>query len=287
MEDYFFCKKIYLYNREGEKMRKIKFVILVIVLLLNNVVLGEIITGNVEKNSAIRRNKIVDAQTQKPVPFAIIKIPTKNYQTKTDKDGFFELNANINGMTIMSVEKSGYRPFSLTLNEDAFSKPLIIGIEKTQLTDLNIESNIVHIGDNNYSEKSANSAEFRLKSVGPFYSKQFKISSLDANENAYFVIGSVIGIDTLLARQMGQSKVMTSYASPAQIYFNGQKIAEIKYNSDGQQILLPKQLIRQNGENEITIKAGKNLFQTAYIDYDDIELANLHIEFKPAIANEN
>ena len=51
-------------------------------------------------------------------------------------------------------------------------------------------------------------------------------------------------------------------------------------------MIYSKTLIRQNGENEITIKAGKNLFQKNYVDYDDIELANLHIEYKPIIANE-
>ena len=33
-------------------------------------------------------------------------------------------------------------------------------------------------------------------------------------------------------------------------------------------------------ENELVIKAGRNLFQTNYIDYDDIELANIRVEIK-------
>ena len=251
---------------------------------------SEVITGNVAKNGTKnetkKQHKVVDANSQKGIPFATVKIPTKNYETKTDNNGFFELNADISGSTIMSVEKQGYRPFSITVDKENISKPIIIGIEKTQLSDLSLESDVIHLGDNNYSEKSANSGEFKLRSSGPFYSKTFKILQVGADENAYFVIGSVIGVDTLLARNMGQSHVVTSYASPAQIYFNGQKIGEIKYNSDGQQVLLPKQLIKQNGDNEITIKTGKNLFQKAYIDYDDIEVANLHIEFKPAIAHE-
>ena len=270
-------------------MKNILRVFFAVVMIINCTIFGyaEVITGNVEKTGAKKQNKIVDADTKKPIPFATIKIPTKKYQTKSDKEGYFELNADITGTTIMSVEKDGYRPFSLTLNKDDFSKPLIVGIEKTQITDLGLETGIVHIGDNNFSEKSANSSDFRLKSAGPYYSKTFKINSVASGENAYFVIGSVIGVDTLLSRQMGQSRVTTSYASPAQIYFNGQKLAEIKYNSDGQQVLLPKQLIKQNGENEITIKAGKNLFQKSHIDYDDIELANMHIEFKPAVANDD
>ena len=246
----------------------------------------ETITGNVEKSGTKIQNRVVDANSNQGIPFATIKIPTKKFETQSDKDGFFKLNADINGSAIMSVEKDGYRPFSITVDKDNISKPIIIGIEKTQITDLNLETDVIHLGDNNYSEKSANSSEFKLRSAGPYYSKTFKISQVSGNENVYFVIGSVIGVDTLLARQMGQSHVTTSYASPAQIYFNGNKIGEIKYNSDNQQILLPKQLIKQNGSNELTIKTGKNLFQKSYIDYDDIEVANLHIEFKPAIAGD-
>ena len=101
----------------------------------------------------------------------------------------------------------------------------------------------------------------------------------------YLIIGSVIGIDTKMARDMGQSKVTTSFAAPPQIYFNGNMIAELNLNGDNQQIKIPHSLIRI-GENQLTIKAGKNLFQTAYVDYDDIEIMNLFIESKSKIAAE-
>ena len=95
------------------------------------------------------------------------------------------------------------------------------------------------------------------------------------NKQNYLVIGSIIGIDTALARGMGQNSITTSYASPPSIYFNGKKIAEIKINGDNQRIKLPTNLIRPNQRNEIRITAGINLAQTAYIDYDDIEFMNL------------
>ena len=93
-----------------------------------------------------------------------------------------------------------------------------------------------HIGDDNYSENSANAAEFRIKAIGPFYTKNFQFKTLAANEDAYLVIGSVIGIDTKMARDMGQSKVKTAYASAPQIFFNGNinkiidSINDIVYN---------------------------------------------------------
>ncbi len=47
---------------------------------------------------------------------------------------------------------------------------------------------------------------------------------------------------------------------------------------DGQKIKIPPALIRKNQYNEVTIKTGRNLMQTAYIDYDDIEFMNLFLE---------
>ena len=97
------------------------------------------------------------------------------------------------------------------------------------------------------------------------------------NRTNYIVIGSIIGIDTAMARAMGQNNVRNSFSSPPEVFFNGNKIAEIHLNGDGQKIKIPSNLIRPGEKNEITLKTGKNLMQTAYTDYDDIELMNLSI----------
>ena len=94
----------------------------------------------------------------------------------------------------------------------------------------------------------------------------------------YLVIGSIIGVDTLMARSMRQNSIVNSFASPPEVYFNGKKIAEIQLNGDGQRIKLPNNLLRAGQMNEITIKTGHNLKQTAYIDYDDIEFMNLSVQ---------
>ena len=104
------------------------------------------------------------------------------------------------------------------------------------------------------------------------------ISQNSINQNHYIVFGSVIGVDTALARGMGQNLITTSFASPPSVYLNGKKIAEIQINGDNQKIRLPKNLIKFNQNNIITIKAGRNLMQTAYVDYDDFEFMNLSIQ---------
>lgn len=223
-------------------------------------------------------NKIIDSATNTPIGNAQITIPKYNYSTYTDSNGNFDLG-NINDTTIMSVKKDGYRPFSLTINNNTLSAaaPLILGIEKSNMTDIIIESGMMHLGDDNYSKSSANANNFRLKSTGPYYTKTFLMNKAALTSTNYLVIGSIVGIDTLLARSMGQNRIVNSYASPPEVYFNGTKIAEIQLNGDKQKIKLPNNLIRANQQNEITIKTGHNLMQTAYIDYDDIEIANLSI----------
>ena len=55
-----------------------------------------------------------------------------------------------------TVQKENYKPFSITLNEQAPSAPIVIGIEKSNANGLVLDSNMYHLGDNNYSELSAN-----------------------------------------------------------------------------------------------------------------------------------
>ena len=81
-----------------------------------------------------------------------------------------------------------------------------------------------------------------------------------------------------MARSLKQNSIVNSYASPPEVYFNGSKIAEIQLNGDGQRIKIPNNLIRNGQLNEVTIKTGRNMKQTAYIDYDDIEIMNLSIQ---------
>lgn len=239
------------------------------------------ISGYAEKQGiTIKPNRVVDSKNGMPIPLAKINIPSKNYTTTTDKDGNFKLQADINAPTIMSVEKDGYKPFSLTMDKLATAKPIIIGIEKSNPADVIIEQNLLHLGDDNFSETSANASEFRSGSQGPIFTKKFKIAIPKYNEEAYFIIGSVIGIDTKMAIDIGQSHVKTAYSSPPEIYFNNHKVAELKINGDHQEIRLPKHLIRPNQLNDITIKTGQNLFQTSFIDYDDIELMNLTVEIR-------
>ncbi len=239
--------------------------------------LADVISGKVRQDDKLyAQNQVVDAKTQEPVDKAKVSIPKQGFQTYTDHDGRFELNTKIDNSTVLSVEKDGFRPYSLTIDKNSLNQPLKLGIERSKGGDIQLETSLLHLGDDVFADTSANSSDFKIKSSGTFYSKGFKMSPISNKEEAVIVIGSVLGLDTKLAKEMGQNRIASVYSSPAEIFFNGQKIGELNINGDNQEILIPRNLIKR--DNEVTVRTGKNLFQHAYIDYDDIELTNIRIE---------
>ena len=258
-------------------MHKSVALLAIIILIFSGSVNAETVEGGVTKTGAVSGNRVLDHATNQPVANAAITLPKLQYQTYTDENGAFHLGTAINGPTVMSVEKEGYRPYSLTINQNSASKPLVVSIQKSNANDISLETEMMHLGDNTYSKSSANSGDFRISAAGPFYSKTFTMAATALNKTNYLVIGSIIGIDTAMARAMGQNNVKNSFSSPPEVFFNGNKIAEIHLNGDGQRVKIPSNLIKPNSKNEITIKTGRNLMQTAYTDYDDIEIMNLSI----------
>lgn len=249
-----------------------------IFLILNLQANSATFEGGVSAEGVGQSSRIVDKNSGLGVGGARITLPKQQYSTTTDSQGFFELKTEIDGTTIMSVQKEDYKPFSVTINEQSLSAPIVIGIEKSNVGGLVLDSNMYHLGDNNFSDLSANAGEFRMESIGPFYTKRFNLKNLKFNQPIFLVIGSIIGIDTNIARTIGQNRITNAFASAPEVYFNGNKISEIQINGDSQKIKIPPALIRKNQINEVTIKTGRNLMQTAYIDYDDIEFMNLFIE---------
>ena len=259
-------------------MKKFITLIILTLLLTLSVNAASTIEGGVSAEGKGSSGRIIDKSTGSGISGATITLPKEQYTTKTDSNGYFNLDTAIDGTSIMSVKKENYKPFSVTINSQTISSPLVIGIEKTNLNGMVLDSNMYHLGDNRYSDLSANAGEFRMETAGPFYTKRFLLKNLKYNKPVFLVIGSIIGIDTELARSLGQNRISGAFASPPEVYFNGNKIAEVQINGDGQKIRIPSGLIKKNQVNEVTIKTGRNLMQTAYIDYDDIEFMNLFFE---------
>jgi hypothetical protein len=241
--------------------------------------LAVVMQGGISQGYTVQsQNRIINKSNGKAISNAKITIPSKNYTTYTDKNGNFEIKPQITTPTILSVEKENFKPFSITISKDANMKTFTLAIEQTSPFDIKIDTELCHLGDNNFSDYSANANQFRKRAVGPIYTKKVFIPITSRNKQNYLVIGSIIGIDTALARGIGQNNISNAFASPPSVYLNGQKIAEIQINGDNQKIKLPNNLIRFNQQNTIVIKAGRNLMQTAYVDYDDIEFMNISIQ---------
>ena len=258
-------------------MKKI-LIILILFLSLPYYVSADTIHGGIAEKVNKNLSRIIDKRTGEGIGGAKITLPKQHYKTTTDKEGYFELNTVVNDNSIMLIRKDKYKPFSMTINDKTFREPLVVGIEKSAGKEISIDSNLHHLGDNSFSKLSANASEFHSQASGPFYTKKFNLKNVNLSEPVYLVIGSIIGIDTLVARTMGQNHTPNAYASPPEVYFNGNKISEIQINGDGQRIKIPPSLIKKHHPNEVTIKTGRNIMQTAYIDYDDIEFMNLSIE---------
>lgn len=253
----------------------------ILIILLTSMIIpsyAKTIEGGVSERQEKSFSRIVDKATGKGVGGAKITLPKENYTTKTNKDGYFELDTTIDGTSILSVQKEKYKPYSMTIDKETFSHPLEVSIEKSNGNELAVDMNMHHLGDNSYSENSANAGEFRSYAAGPFFTKKFSLKNINSDSPVYLVIGSIIGVDTLMARTMNQNSRPNAYATPPQVFFNGNKIADIQINGDGQKIKIPSNIIKKNQLNEVTIKTGYNVMQTEYVDYDDIEFMNLTIE---------
>ena len=258
-------------------MKKI-FLISLMLIILSCPIFADTIKAQIDHNDLNYKSKIVDSKTQVGLSNVKITIPDLNYTTYSDENGLFQLNANVNEKTVLFAQKDGYKIFSLTIDNNVLKNPLKLGIEKSNPFDLQISQGIIHLGDNMFSDNSANSKDFRLGANGSYYAQKFDRPNVSSKQNVVVRIVTIIGLDTKKAKQAGQNRVAKVYSSPAEVFVNGHKIGNLELNGDNIEINIPKSILKNS--NELVIKTGRNLFQTNYIDYDDIELANISVEIK-------
>ncbi len=252
--------------------------ILILYMLLINISLAGVISGKINHDDINYKNKIIDSKTNQPLNNAKITIPQLHFTTYSDENGCFKLNADVSDKTVLFVEKEGYKTFSLTVDNTVFNSPLKLGIEQSSPFDMQISSGIIRLGDNMYSDNSANSSDFRLSAEGYYMTKTFKKPQCSSKQEVVVKIGTIIGLDTKKAKEIGQNRIAKVYSAPAEVYVNNHRIAKLELNGDNIEIIIPKSVLKET--NQLMIKTGRNLFQTSYVDYDDIELANLRIEIK-------
>lgn len=243
------------------------------------IVYGFELNGGIAKQEIYKMNTIVDKVSGFAISDAVVAVPNKGYKTQSDGSGKFELPPNLSPPFVLSVKKKGYQPFSLTVRSYG-NVPFHLQISKSAANKIAIEADTFHLGDNSYSESSANAGDFRVRSSGVFYQKPIFVKALDSGENVILTLGSLIGVDTQEAKRLHQTSVIDAYSSPVKVFFNGREVGHFKINGDNQKISIPKTFIRQNAKNIIKIVAGINQIQTEYTDYDDFEFTNLFLEYR-------
>lgn len=255
---------------------------LLIVVALPFSAFADPLSGSVKQEDFIQQSRfgrVVDSGTGKPVSGADIMIPSRGIIVKSDQDGRFDFSIGMKGPVIVGVKASGYKPFSVTIDESGASSPISIAVSKDNGRQIVIDTKQHHLGDNNYSEKSANASQFALDSAGDTYTKEFFVEDAPQGSKLVLKVGSVIGVDTQLASKLRQNRI-SSYSSPTKVYLNNKKIGEIRINGDNQEMPLPAGVLMNNAYNQIAIETGKNQFSFSKPDFDDIEFMNLTLEFK-------
>jgi len=241
---------------------------------------AQTLSGNINKEEFLEKSHIVvDGSTGLPVAGAEVSIPTEGIFTKTNNSGQFKLDTSFKSPTILSVQADGYKPFSLTINENENSKPFVIVVTKLFDNEIVIDSEIHHLGDDNFSDKSANAEDFKLSADGAAFSKEFFIEKFDLKSSPVLKIGTIIGLDTKMAHRVSGKTRIKAFSSAMSVYINSKKVGEIKINADNQEIPLPKNLLKANSTNIIRLKTGINQQASSYIDYDDMEFINLLLVF--------
>ena len=112
-----------------------KQIIILSLLMLSLPTKATTFIGEVTKVGQHESNQIIDAQTKQGIEFAKITIPQKNIQTYSDGNGNFELPPiTVKSPLILNVEKEGYRPFSITINNNSsLRNPMKIEIAKSEV----------------------------------------------------------------------------------------------------------------------------------------------------------
>ena len=270
-----------LYKTHSRVYKILLFTMLIFLCaFIENKASSEIISGSVNKEQVIGNSGVViNGKTGVPVTGAIVSIPAKGAGTVTNEMGVFHLDVPKIKPFILAVKAKGYKPFSLIIDKDSDQKPLKLAITEKSQNELVIDTRLHHLGDNNFSNRSANAADFSIYASGPFYFQKFYVDNLDLSRNILLRIGSIIGIDTREAQNLRQSRVMNSSSSPVKVYFNSQQIGEISINGNNHVFSIPSNLLKTNSYNQLKIKTGLNLNSWDHKDYDDIEFMNIVLEF--------
>ena len=261
------------------------------------------VNSEVQLDSAFS-GQVIDRATGQPLADVAVDIPGAGIAVRTDSQGRFRLPDNVPSNEILTAQLDSYAPFSQTTS--AADGSLRVELEKlNEDTTLVLESNVVHLGDDSYSQQSAAAGQFQLRSQGREMARTFELERIP-NQSPSLKIGSLIGLDTAAAYRAGQTRIPSASMTPLEVELNGDLIRTIELGADNIVIPLPLDALR-SGLNTVVLRTGRTthlisrgsnaislpIFGGSFrvntsarhrrtaiptVDYDDIELANVTIE---------
>ena len=263
-------------------MNNYKFLLLLILCFLRiEPVYSDALIAEISKDEyKTNLPQIIDGETKLPIGDVTISLPSEGKFTKSDANGNFKLNITKNAPIILSLQKEGYRPFSLTIKDSHWGQNLKIEMQKITPFNIVVSDNLMHLGDNSYSDKSSGACLINSPCVGPEFSKTFYVGNITNKTKAYVVIGSIIGLDTVQAMRLGQNHLTNAASTPLEIFVNDKKIGELKINGDNQKIPIPTQYLKPSSNNTLRLRTGVNKNALNFTDYDDVEIMNLIVDIK-------
>jgi len=271
-------------------------------------------TGQVQLDSAYS-GQVVDRLTGQPLAGVEVAIPGAGIAVRTDAQGRFRLPGPLPAEEILVARLENYLPYSQSTGNGQIGRdrPWQLQLERWDPnTTLVLEANVIRLGDNRYSPESAAASQFLGPAQAVEMTRSFTLERLPPRPPV-LRIGSLIGLDTAAAYRAGQSRIPSANMSPLQVLLNGVEVEQVQLGGDDLRIPLPLQHLRL-GSNTVTLRTGKTWVQTggivsgprvsiplfggslqillplggnplsqqggAWVDYDDVQLANVTIELR-------
>lgn len=233
------------------------------------------LSGSVQYEQFMGGGNVFSARTGQRIGDAWVTIPQIGYQVQTNSDGQFQLPPLPDKAVIIQIQKPGFAPETRTLKGPP-GQLLQVGLREARQMVL-IDSQLHHLGDNQYAAASAGAAQFQRQADGPTLQIPFYMPQTPASEEVTLQIGSVVGLDTARAQQHNQSHLAYS-SGPSIIRINGVEVALLTLNGDRQRVMVPAQTLHPGAMNMIQIEAGYHTPGGTRIDYDDFELMAIRLE---------
>lgn len=230
-----------------------------------------------EPTNGMLHGRVIDTETGQPLQNASVTLPDLGFSMRTNSSGEYRIPRYLGkNPIIMSVEKPGYAPFSMSITEHA-PPTFDIKLQK-QLQLLVLDNQLRHLGDGSFSPASSNAFNFRKPPDGPALRISFSVEGLPLSRSPSLQIGSIIGLDTRMVHFL-TGNILEVAATPLLVKLNGTIIAQVQVNGDNQRISIPDSLLQRSGMNILEIETGYHYPEPNRLDYDDMEF--MHLVFYP------